>query len=125
MPIEAFKHPHTLLVILFLLSYMYKTYLLLAGKKMQLAVYRKKTIAAEGVISLLFLVTGFYMLYIYGMEWLKVNWWMHIKLTLVFVGIPLGFIGFKRENVALAVLSTLSFLAVFILALINGSSQYL
>ena len=28
-------------------------------------------------------ICGLAMIYLYGVEWLKVNWWMHVKLTLL------------------------------------------
>ncbi|QQS29103.1 MAG: SirB2 family protein [Sphingobacteriales bacterium] len=118
------KHLHLATVILFLLSYLAKTVLLFLDETRALENYKKKTIATEGVISLVFLITGIYILTTYGGAWMKVNGWFHVKLTLVILALPLGFIGFKRRNKWMAGLSTLMFLVVFILALIKGSSNY-
>jgi succinate dehydrogenase/fumarate reductase cytochrome b subunit len=41
----------------------------------------------------------------------------HLKLTLVILTIPLGIIGFKKNNKALVALSMLSLLAVLVIAL--------
>lgn len=119
------KYLHLGTVVLFLLSYLAKTVLLFLDETRALENYKKKTIATEGVISVVFLITGLYILTSYGMDWMKLNGWFHIKLTLVLIGLPLGFIGFKRRNKMLAGISTLLFLVVFILALVNGSSGYL
>lgn len=123
--VDFIKYIHLATVLLFLFSYLYKTLLLFTDESRALESYKKKTIVAEGVISLLFLITGIYMLTSYGTGWLKVNGWFHIKLTLVIIALPLGFIGFKRRNKTMAGASTLLFVIVLVLALVNGSSNYL
>ncbi len=119
------KYLHLGTVVLFLLSFLAKTILLFLDETRALENYKKKTIATEGVIALVFIITGIYILTSYGGAWMKVNGWFHIKLTLVILAIPLGFIGFKRRNKLIAGASMLMFLIVFILALVNGSSNYL
>lgn len=123
--VDFIKHLHLATVLLFLFSYCYKTLLLFTDEIKALESYKKKSIALEGVISLVFLITGIYMLTSHGMDWMKLNGWFHIKLTMVLIALPLGFIGFKRRNKMMAGTSTLLFLIVLVLALINGSSNYL
>lgn len=123
--VDFIKYVHIATVLLFLFSFLYKTLLLFTDETRALESYKKKTIVAEGVISLLFLITGIYMLTSFGMDWLKHSPWFHIKLTLVIIALPLGFIGFKRRNKMMAGASTLLFVIILILALVKGSSNYL
>lgn len=108
------KHTHTLLVTLFLLSSIVKTILLLTGSVHTLERYRKRFLMPEMLIAILFLATGLYMWY--NMSFAPLGGWIHLKLLMIIVAIPLGIIGFKKNNIALSVISTLLFIAVFALA---------
>lgn len=95
---------------LFLLDYVIKTILLLSGST-SLEKYKKVTKVPSMIISTLFLVSGIYMIAQIGMA--NIGGWFHLKVTLVIVGIVLGVIGFKKNNKAMAVISTILFLYVY------------
>ena len=94
-------HTHTLVVGLFVLIYLVKTYLLVSNKDETLASFTNNTKWPERIISVLFLATGIY-LYIHSGN---ITWMVHLKLVFVFASIPLAIIGFKKKNKGLAVLS--------------------
>ena len=108
-------HTHTLVVSLFLLLYLVKTFLLVAGKEETLRMVSVKTKWAERIISVLFLATGIY-LYLYSGN---ITWMLHLKIGLVFASIPLAIIGFKRKKSFLAILSVIFLLAAYGLAEMN------
>ncbi len=101
---------HIISAALFLIDYLVKTTLLLIGSE-ALERYKKMTKVPSMVISTIFLVTGIYLISQIGMK--NIGGWFHLKLTLVIVGIVLGIIGFKKNNKALAVISTLLFLYIY------------
>lgn len=111
------KHSHTLLVTLFVLSFLIKTYLLLTNKQASLANYRKKMLVPEMIISVLFLIVGIWMM-VLARYYVEFNWFW-IKLILVLATIPLGIVAFKRNNKALALLTLLIFLFILIYAFIR------
>jgi len=96
-------HTHTLVVSLFLLMYLIKTALLLAGKNDTLDKFSKKTRIAEMVVSTLFLLTGIYLAT--QAPSISAGNWFWVKLIAVFASIPLAIIGFKKKNKVLALLS--------------------
>ena len=106
---------HRILVSLFLLQYMVKLILLLAGKSEELAKYTKATRVAEMIVSLGFLLTGGWLL----IQMSDVSKFMIIKLVCVFASIPLAIIGFKKANKALAVLAVVLIFAAYGLAEMN------
>jgi cytochrome c553 len=106
------RHTHLLTVILFLLIYVIKTYLLLMNKNESLANFTKKVKVPEMIISTLFLVTGIYMM----VQLPEIKSLLIIKIIAVFVSIPLAVIGFKKHNKALAVLSLLLLITAYGLA---------
>lgn len=107
---ETIKTIHIASASLFLLDYIIKTILLLIGSS-ALEGYKKVTKVPSMIISTLFLASGIYLIAKIGMA--TVGGWFHLKLTLVVIGIALGVIGFKKNNKALAVISTVLFLYVF------------
>lgn len=96
-------HTHTLVVALFLVLYLVKTALLLAGKNELLDKFTKKTKIAEMVVSTLFLLTGIYLAT--QAPSISAGNWFWVKLIAVFAAIPLAIVGFKRKNKVLALLS--------------------
>ena len=94
-------HTHTLVVSLFLLTYLIKTALLVFGKTEMLQNFTKKFRVPEMVISLLFFATGIYLAINTG----NAGTWLWVKLAAVLISIPLAVIGFKRLNKNLALLS--------------------
>jgi len=126
MPLIAIQHTHMWIAILFLGSYLYKTALFFGSDKDKFEKYRKATLIPENVLATIFLLTGFYLV------WQKSAFsneqyvpWFHIKFTLAIVAIPIGIVGFKKSNKMLVAISALMFIAVLLLALINGTSGYL
>jgi len=108
---------HKYSVILFLLLYVIKTFLLLTNKNELLEKITKITKVPEMIISTLFLVTGLYMIFLSPM----VSMFTYIKLVCVFASIPLAIIGFKKKNKALAALSLVLIIGSYGLAEMNKS----
>ena len=79
--ITGIKHLHTLLVFLFVITYVVKAILMITNQSELLAKYRKKTMVPEMIIATLFVVTGLYMLFTIGMG--NLGGWFHTKLTLI------------------------------------------
>lgn len=114
-------HLHLLFAVLFLISYSIKSILFLSGNKEQFLNYKKKTILIETLFSIGFLVFGFwvFMFHIKSGAYASMHW-LDPKITLAILGIPLGIVGFKKENKKLVGLS----LAFFLVALIIGLLHY-
>ncbi len=109
-------HTHKLVVVLFLLLYVVKTFLLVTNRKKLLEEVKKYTKITEMIISFTFLATGLYLL-VMSVEPTSMFQW--IKFVAVFASIPLAVIGFKRENKALASLSLVLILGAYGLAEVN------
>lgn len=109
---EILKKTHFVVVTLFFLIYLVKTILLLAGKKEGLQSFTKKTRVVEMIISFLFLGTGIYLMT--QVPEIKIE--LIIKISMVFLSIPLAVVGFKKGNKALALMSFLLITAAFGLA---------
>ena len=105
---------HVVSVTLFLLIYLIKTLLLVSNKIELQDRINKITKIPEMVISLAFLLTGFYMIYIIGATTL-----LTIKIAMVFASIPVAIIGFKKQNKGLAILSLLLIIGAYGLAEVN------
>ena len=108
---------HKIVVTLFLVHYVVKLVLLFANKE-GLVTYTKATRIIEMIISVLFLVTG---------VWLVVNsqisMLMVVKLVCVFASIPLAIVGFKKGNKMLATLAILLILGAYGLAEVNKKQK--
>lgn len=109
-------HTHILSVLLFLVLYLVKTFLLVSKKDEALEKITRITKHPERLISVLFLGTGIYLLLNSG----NVTALVYIKIAMVFASIPLAVIGFKRKKPVLAVLSVLLLLMSYGLAEMNG-----
>lgn len=105
-------HSHYLFVVLFTLIYLVKTILLLSDKDELLEKFKAKTKILEMIVSFGFLATGIYLM----TKLPSVNMYMIIKLSLVFMSIPLAVIGFKKKNKVLASLSFFLIVVAFGLA---------
>lgn len=106
------RHTHLLAVVLFLLIYLVKTYLLLTDKKESLDKITKALKVPEMIISALFLGTGIYLL----TQIPEIKSLMIIKLVAVFTSIPLAIIGFKKQNKVLAAVALLLLISAYGLA---------
>lgn len=109
---EILKKTHFVVVTIFFLIYLIKTVLLLANKKEQLQSFTKKFKVIEMIVSFLFLGTGIYLMT--QIPEIKIE--LIIKISMVFLSIPLAVIGFKKGNKGLAVLSFLLITGAFGLA---------
>ena len=126
MPLIAVQHIHMWFAIFFLASYLYKTALFFGSNKPKFEKYRKATLIPENVFATVFLLSGFYLVWQKGaFSNPTYTPWFHIKFTLAILAIPIGIVGFKKSNNMLVGLSALMFIAVLLLALINGTSDYL
>lgn len=105
-------HTHYLMVVLFTLIYLIKTILLLSDRDELLEKFKKKTKIAEMVVSFGFLATGIYLM----TQLPAINMFHIIKISLVFLSIPLAVVGFKNKNKVLASLSFFLIIASFSLA---------
>lgn len=106
------RHTHLLVVVLFLLIYLIKTTLLLLNKQEALLKFSKMVKVPEMIVSILFLVTGIYML----IQLPEIKSLLIIKIVAVFLSIPLAVIGFKKQNKILAVASLLLIVGAYGLA---------
>jgi cytochrome c553 len=113
----AFKHTHVLVVTLFLLIYLVKTFLLLANKKETLDKTIKILKIPEMAISLLFLATGIGLIFLSG----EVKPILIVKIAMVFVTIPIAIIAFRQYNKILGVLTVVLLLAIYGTAEMSGS----
>ncbi|HXB39493.1 MAG TPA: cytochrome c [Bacteroidia bacterium] len=109
---EILKKTHFVVVTIFFLIYLVKTILLLANKKEQLQSFTKKIKVIEMIVSFLFLGTGIYLM----TQIPEIKMELVIKISMVFLSIPLAVIGFKKGNKGLAVFSFLLIIAAFGLA---------
>lgn len=112
-------HLHLGFAVVFLLSYTVKSVLFLSGKQEAFLAYKKKTLLVETLFSVGFLVVGFWML-IFRIKTGSYEHWLDPKITLALIGIPLGIVGFKKENKIMVTVS----LAFFIVALVIGLMHY-
>ncbi len=109
---EIIKKTHFVVVTIFFLIYLIKTILLVANKREKLQVFSKKIKALEMLVSFLFLGTGIYLM----TQIPEIKMELIIKISMVFMAIPLAVIGFKKEKKGLAILSFLLILGAFGLA---------
>ncbi len=105
-------YTHLVSVNLFLLIYLIKTILLVANRQEGLTKFTKAVKVPEMIISILFLLTGIYML----TQIPVINTLMIIKIVIVFASIPIAVIGFKKRKKPLAVFSFVLIVAAYGLA---------
>ncbi len=113
-------HLHFLFALLFVISYAIKTGLFFFGSREQFIAYKSKTLLIETICSVLFLIFGFwrFIFLIKSGSYAQYHW-LDPKITLALIGIPLGIIGFKKENKIMVALSLLFFLVALILGLMH------
>lgn len=110
-------HAHTLLVSLFLLSALIKSGLMVSGNYNTLRIYRNRFMIPEIIVSVGFLVTGIWMTFMSGFS--EMPGWFYLKLAIIVIAVPLGIVGFKREDPLLASISTLLFIYIILLAFLK------
>lgn len=94
-------HSHVTIVTLFLIFLLFKTVLLLLNKKELLGRVRKLKMI-DPILGVLMLITGGYLLSLYGGDAPLYLW---VKLIIVLLVIPIGIIAFKKENKAMAIVA--------------------
>ncbi|MBO9701954.1 MAG: SirB2 family protein [Sporocytophaga sp.] len=110
---KGFLHTHNLVVVIFLITFIIKTVLLLLNKYEQLDKIREKTKVLEMIMGTLILITGGYLLYATK----NTQPYIIAKIVIVLACIPLGIVGLKKKNKALTVIALLGFLYVLGIAL--------
>ncbi|HWZ21319.1 MAG TPA: cytochrome c [Cytophagaceae bacterium] len=105
----GFKHLHVTVVLLFLLLYIIKTFLLVSNKNEQLDKLRAKTKIADMVLGSLMVITGFYLL----AKGPGVQVYHYVKIIVAFSSIPIGIIAFKKRNKPMAIILLLLFIYVY------------
>ena len=113
-------HLHFVFAILFVGFYSVKSFLFLTGKQEAYLNFKKKTLAVETVCSVGLLIYGFWMFifHIKSGGYASMHW-LDPKIMLALIGIPLGIVGFKKENKKLVGLSLVFFLIALIIGLLH------
>jgi len=106
------KNTHITVVLLFMIIYLIKTFLLLLNKNEALQRFTKITRIPEMAISLLFLATGIYLMTTLP----EINTLLIIKIGMVLASIPIAIVGFKKANKVLASLAMVLILSAYGLA---------
>ncbi len=104
-------HTHKLVVLIFMVYYLVRLILLVTNKHEALEKVSKKFKIPDMIVSTLFLVTGIYLAT--QAPSISVGNWFVVKLTLVFISIPIAIIGFKKKNKGLALLGLLIILVAY------------
>ncbi len=82
--------------------------------------YKKKTLLVETLFSVAFLIFGFWQLIFLIKSGVYASYhWLDPKITLALIGIPLGIVGFKKENKIMVALSLLFFVVALVLGLMH------
>lgn len=118
MEYQTLLHLHLWLAVLFLVSYTIKSLLFLFGSREKFIAFKEKTIVVETLLSVGFLVFGFWLM----ISHFKNNTyphWLDPKISLAIIAIPLGILGFKKGNKVLVALSLLFFLVALIIGLLH------
>lgn len=103
---------HVILVSLFILFFLYKTLLLVLGKKSLLYQIRQKTKTLEIGVGVLILATGAYLMNTLSVVPIH----LIVKIILVVIAIPLGIIGLRRENKIITWIALLLFIYIYSIA---------
>ena len=106
---KGFLHLHVTVVVLFMLFFAYKLFLLLSNKKESLISFRQKTKIVDIILGSLIIITGGYLLFATHNH----ETYIVVKIILTLAVIPLGIIGMKKENKAMAILTMLLLVYVF------------
>jgi cytochrome c553 len=109
---KGMLHMHITSVMVFLIIYLIKTILLVAGATEKLETFKARTKVLEMIVSTAFLLTGGYMLFNIP----EIKPLLVIKIAIVFASIPTAIIAFKKGNKGLAILSLVMIIASYGLA---------
>lgn len=103
---------HKLSVWIFLVFFLIKVVLMVAGQKALLDNIRAKTKVLDMILGTLVLVTGLW----WAITTKNFDLYIILKLVLVLAAIPLGIVGFKKDKKVLVILSLLALLGAYGLA---------
>lgn len=103
---------HSISVTIFFLIYFIKTLLLLSNAHKQLDKFKSYTKILEMIVSVLFLLTGIYLM----TQIPEIKTMLIIKLILVVASIPLAVIAYKKSNKILALISLMFIVGAYGLA---------
>lgn len=109
MNFDAIKLTHVIVVNIFILIYLVKTILLVTNKTEGLSKFTKIFKVPEMIISVLFLVTGIWMIVLLG----TLQTLLIIKIILVLAAIPIAVIGFKKRIKVMGVVAFLLIIAAY------------
>ena len=109
---KGFLHLHVTVVLLFILLYTIKVYLLLANKPEALDKLRGKTKIVDAVLGSLIIITGAYLTFIAP----AIETYLIVKIVLVIASIPVGIIAMKKLNKPMAIAALLIYVYVFAVA---------
>ena len=108
---------HKGIIYLFLAWLTLKLVLMLVQDKEKFTAFRDKTKVVEMVLGTLILVSG---VWLFLESPASKQGWLHTKMTLAILGIPVAIIGFKKYKKLLVAISLLLFVYVFIIATAKG-----
>lgn len=112
MMFTALYHTHRLVVTLFILIYLIKTFLLLIGSTGGLEKFSKFIKVPEMIVSVLFLITGGIMV----MNVANFGFLFVVKLVFVLAAIPIAIIAFRKGKKLMALISLLLLFGAYGLA---------
>ncbi|MFT6814691.1 MAG: putative membrane protein SirB2 [Sphingobacteriales bacterium] len=107
---EIIKVIHITSATMFLVFLMLKLVFLYMDKNLNSKLLK----IADMAISLIFLVTGVYLLAELGFK--NLGGWFHLKFTLIIVGIPMTIVAFRKRVKSLATIGTFLFIYVYALS---------
>lgn len=110
MPIIAVQHTHVLVVVLFLILFIIKAFLLFTNKHQALEKIKKSTKVLDMIFGTLIVLTGGYLLFSYNGP---TPTWLIVKIVLVLAAIPLAIVGIKKHNKPLVGLALIIFIYVY------------
>ncbi len=113
-------HSHRLIVTIYVLVFLVKVGYLLFASRSKFQTLRARTKLFEMIFGSLVLVSGLWLYFGYG--WIdSPEYWIHLKLGLVLVGIVLGMIALKRSNKRLAIFTAALFIFIYLLGHSKGA----
>jgi mono/diheme cytochrome c family protein len=112
-------HTHKLTITIFIILYLIKTILLITGKKEALEKFSKRFLPFEIVVSFLFLLSGIWLLF----ETSEIRTLFVVKIIIVVLAVPMAFIGFRKQNMVMGVLSFFLIVGAYGVAEINKSTM--
>lgn len=109
MDIQLLASVHRIIVTAFLFFFLFKTVLLITGKKELLDSIRAKTKIIDMVLGILIIATGVYLMVLSKNH----SMWINIKALMVLIAIPIGIISMKKSNIFLAILVNVILIAAY------------